>query len=245
MLVGSADVDVLAQDAAVIHAFNKDAVVFDDLVCFQMTAEMHNQAREPVLPPALHPTVPPALSIQVWQIGRSPFGAFNMALARVSCRSGVRARGFTTQVLTSTDEATEGMRTTFGSPARQGDIDFRHSYHGVDITVRTGNSGILKISALDPEPMDLNDVQYTGTLNLANTPNGLRLVQLEAHHDATRVERLQAKLRHFDAAAWGNPLLDPYRVVSASIATETVTFPAIRFVCKVDETAFTGTEPVS
>jgi len=40
-------------------------------------------------------------------------------------------------------------------------------------------------------------------------------------------------------------LLDPYLVVSSSLALETVTFPPIRFVCKVDELAFTGTEAVA
>jgi hypothetical protein len=33
--------------------------------------------------------------------------------------------------------------------------------------------------------------------------------------------------------------------VSASIAVEQVTFPAIRFVCRPDELAFTGTETVA
>jgi len=93
--------------------------------------------------------------------------------------------------------------------------------------------------------MDVHDVQYTGTLNLAHTPNGLRLVQLEADHEATRVERLTARLASFDGAAWGNPLLKPAAVVSSSLALETVVFPAIRFVCKPDELAFTGTESVA
>ena len=92
--------------------------------------------------------------------------------------------------------------------------------------------------------MGLNDVQYTGTLNLAHTPNGLRMLQLEASHQASRVERLSSRLLEFVPAAWGNKLLAPYYVVSSSIANETVTFPPVRFVCKADELAFTGTEQV-
>ena len=93
--------------------------------------------------------------------------------------------------------------------------------------------------------MDVHDVQYTGTLNLAQTPNGIRLVQLEADHTATRVERLTARLLRFDAAAWGNALLDPYVVVSSSLAGETIVLPPMRFVCKADELAFTGTETIA
>jgi len=57
-------------------------------------AEMRKSAREAVLPPSLHPTIPPALSIQVWRVAESPWGAFHWALTRISCRSGVRCARF-------------------------------------------------------------------------------------------------------------------------------------------------------
>ena len=94
MLVGTADLDQLAQTAATIDTFPIEALRLEDVVCLQLTAEMHNQAREAVLPSSLHPTVPAILSIQVWQVGASPWDAFALAFARVACRSGVRARGF-------------------------------------------------------------------------------------------------------------------------------------------------------
>ena len=92
--------------------------------------------------------------------------------------------------------------------------------------------------------MGLEDVQYTSNLTLAHSPNGLRLLQVEATHAASKVDRLQGSLAVFDGAAWGEPLLCPYRVVSASLAQELVALPALRFVCKPDELAFTGTEPI-
>jgi len=246
MLVGTASIEVLMQlqPTATIDRFVSEAIQFDDVVCFQMTAEMRNRAREAVLPPSLHPTIPAALSVQVWSVGRSPWGAFRMALVRAACRSGVRARGFTLAAHTSSMESCDGIRSAFGFPARQAEIALRHGYDGVDASVIVEGREILQIHALNPEPMGVDDVQYTGTLNLAQTPNGVRLVQLEADHTASRVERLAARLSTFDASAWGNPLLDPYVVVSSSLSMETVVFPPIRFVCKVDELAFTGTEAV-
>ena len=65
-----------------------------------------------------------------------------------------------------------------------------------------------------------------------------------ARPNKQRIERLTARLLHFDATAWGNPLLDPYNVVSSSLAAETIVFPPLRFVCKADELAFTGTETI-
>jgi len=245
MLTGTADVDALLAGAATIAEFSPEALALEDVTCFQVTAEMRNRAREAVLPPSLHPTVPPALSLQVWDVGTSVWGPFTLALARVSCRSGVRARGFCTAALVSSERACAGLRATFGFPARVAEPRLKVTYLGVDVSVKERGRDVLGVRALDPEPMGNDDVQYTGTLTLCHTPLGARLVQVEAHHEATRVERLTAELTAFDAAAWGNRLFDPYLVVSASVATEAVTFPPVRFVCKADELAFTGTEAVA
>lgn len=244
MLVGTADLATLARRAATLPTYLHEAVELTGVDCFQLTAEMRRSAREAVLPPALHPTSPASLSIQIWNVGDSPWGAFSLAFCRVSCRSGVRARGFTTAAIASTQESVGGLAATYGFPCRIGNVRMRRNYDGVVANVVEGEREILSVTGLDPDPMSVDDVQYTGSMNLANTPNGLRLVQVEADHVATRVERLAGRILCFDGAAWGNPLLDPYRVVSASIAVGKVTFPPVRFVCRPDELAFTGTEAI-
>ena len=246
MLVGTADTAALVERlaTATIDRYRAEAVVFERVACVQLTAEMRKSAREALLPKSLHPTNPPALSLQLMDVGASPWGAFRVVIGRISCRSGVRARGFTTAAFASTRESCEGLRSVFGFPARVAGIEMRHGYDGVDATVALDGKTILGLAAIDPEPMDVHDVQYTGTLNLAHTPQGLRLVQIEADHEATRIERLRARLVAFDGAAFGNALIVPAFVVSASLAQERVVFPPIRFVCKPDELAFTGTESV-
>ncbi|MEM8766930.1 MAG: hypothetical protein AAGE43_05775, partial [Pseudomonadota bacterium] len=97
----------------------------------------------------------------------------------------------------------------------------------------------------DPEPMALDDIQYTGTLNLAHTAKGLRLMQVEMSAASTRVERLSARLEGFDGAAWGDALIAPTQVIAASVANLRAEFPPVRFVCLPDELAFTGTEAVA
>ncbi len=132
MLVGTATPDELLADqsTATIASFGADAVRLDDVACFQMTAEMRNGAREAILPPSLHPTIPAALSLQVWVVGASPWGAFRMAIARASCRSGVRARGFTLAAYASDADACAGLRAAFGFPARTAAITLRCGYDG-------------------------------------------------------------------------------------------------------------------
>lgn len=245
MLVGTADVTALASGAAKVSAFHAESVDLQNVVCFQLTAEMRNSAREAVLPPALHPTIPPALSVQAFEVGDSPWGAFHLAIVRISCRSGVRARGFTRGAVVSTAAACEGLRGSLGFPARTGQIAFRHGYDGVSIAVADGSGEILKIEAIDPEPMASDDVQYTGTLNLAHTPLGLRLIQVEMSAHATQVDRLSARLAGFDGEAWGDRLLVPSRVIAATVSRLDAAFPPVRFVCKPDQLAFTGTEAVA
>lgn len=245
MIVGTSSIDTLAASAATIDQWLEHPIELGDVECFQLTAEMRNTAREAVLPPALHPTVPPGLSIQALNVGVSPWGEFLMVVTRVTCRSGVRARGFTTQLIANSTQAAAGLSANFGYPAVVGNVTMRRHYDGVDLDVHVDDASVLSITALDPDPMGIDDVQYTGTLNLAHSPNGLRLVQVEANHSPTRVERLTSRINTFDGQAWGNPLLDPYFVVSSSIALETISMPAPRFVCKPDELAFTGTEKIA
>lgn len=245
MISGTASIDTLAQGAATITEFSPDDVLLGDVECFQLTAEMHNQSREAVLPAGLHPTIPPAISLQAWNVGSSPWGAFSMAMVRVSCRSGARARGFTVGTVATVEAAVEGLRSTFGFPARLGEVQFRRSYDGVDLEVRLDGNTIAAATGLDPDPMAKDDVQYTGSLTLAATPLGRRLVQVEARHDTTREERLSSRLRSFDGAGWGQPLLDPYYVVASSVTLSDVVMPAVRFVCDPEKYAWDGTESVS
>ena len=132
----------------------------------------------------------------------------------------------------------------------------RRHYDGVDLTVapagetsngalaRDSAGAMLQLSALDPDPLSVGDLQHVGSMNLAHTPLGLRLVQIETHHEPSRVERLAARIDAFDAAAWGQPLLDPYWVVSCSVSLEDIEIPPIRFVCDPAKPAAEGTERV-
>lgn len=239
MITGTASVDALANGAATIEEWATDSVELGQVECFQLIAEMRSTAREAVLPPGLHPTIPPALSIQGWNVNDGPWGSFCFVHTRVSCRSGVRARGFTTAAIATTQAAVDGLGAQFGFPVRLGSAALRRHYDGVDLSADG-----LTVTGLDPTPLGSSDVQYTGTLNLADTPSGIRLVQVETNHSGDRVERLQGRILAFDPGAWGNELLSPYHVVSSSIAVETITLPAVRFVCRADELAFTGTEKV-
>ena len=252
MISGTASVDELAARAPEIAEFGTESVQLGGVTGLSLVAELRRPAREEVLPPGLHPIVPPAMSLLAWNVGESPWGAFSAAFVRVVCRSGARARTFCVGAAASTTSSVEGLRAQFGFPARQADVSLRRHYDEVNLRVSAeadGSEGgaagpMLELSALDPDPLSVGDLQHVGSMNLAHTPLGPRLVQVETHHELSRVERLAARIDAFDAAAWGQPLLDPYWVVSCSVSLEDVEIPAIRFVCDPALPAAEGTERV-
>jgi hypothetical protein len=247
MLTGTADADQLADriPAATIESWSAEPVELGPVTVLQVIAELRRPGRDALLPPALHPTDPPALSVQAWRVEDSPVGPFAFAHTRLSCRSGVRARGLTSAAFATSPDATELLRHRFGYPCRPGQVDLDAHYDGCDLTVTVEGRPVLVVAALDPQPLGADDVQYTSTLNLAHTPNGLRLVQVEAHHEADSVERVDARIVRFDGEPWGDARLDPYHVVTTTIARDRrIAMPPVRFVCRADVSAFEGTESV-
>ncbi len=241
MLSGTASVESFAGAAAVIPAWSHEAVHLEEVICFQLVAELRRSGRADLLPPGLHPTDPPSLSIQAWTVSSSPWGAFSWAFTRISCRSGVRARGFTRAAVVSSQAAADGLAAVLGFPTRVGTVALAHHYDGVDLAV----DDTLRLRGVDARPLGVDDVQYTGTMNLAETPLGLRLVQVETDHDASQVQRMLGHIDRFDAAAWGDLRLDPYTVIAATVAQDrSITIPALRFVCRPDVSAFEGTERI-
>jgi hypothetical protein len=70
-------------------------------------------------------------------------------------------------------------------------------------------------------------------------------VQIEYDVAVARAERLRPVLQVFDAAGFGmHPTVKPYHPVSASFALGAIELHRLRFVCRPEELAFTGTESV-
>jgi hypothetical protein len=145
------------------------------------------------------------------------------------------------------EAACDALRARWGFPARLGVVMLHRHYDAVETTVAIDDDDtVLAIHGADPEPLDGGDVQYSGSVALAHTPRGLRLVQIEYDITPSRAERVRPQLRAFDAARFGaHPSVEPYYPVSASIVTATVKLQPLRFVSRPDELAFTGTEPVA
>ena len=101
---------------------------------------------------------------------------------------------------------------------------------------------VLDLRSRDPEPLAPGDVQYMANMNLAHTPRGPRLLQVDPSYAIARAERGAPIVEAFDAEAWGNAAIEPVYPIAASFCVGDVTLPALRFACLPDTLAFQGTE---
>jgi hypothetical protein len=245
MLTGTASLDELVAHAATMPNFDTEALTLPEAVVFQAMFESRIAGREASLPPSLHPTGVPTFVMQVWQCPESPWGPFSLAQGRVGARSGLRPRGHLQACVVDSDDAAHALRARWGFPARPGTVRLRQHYDAVEASVEVDDTIVLSVRGTDPEPLGTGDIAYSQTVSLAHTPRGLRLVQIEYDVAVTRAERLHPRLDGFDAAAFGmHPTVQPYYAVSSSIAHGAIELHRLRFVCRPEELAFTGTEPV-
>jgi hypothetical protein len=244
VLNGTADVATLTSRAPTMTSFEATPVTFAGVEVLHATFEMRWAARQVTLPPGLHPTNPPIVVFLAWRVPESPWGPFSLAQVRVGCRSGVRPRGLVAGCVNDNPVAAAALAEGWGLPGRTGTVELRRGYDAVELEVVVDDRLVLGLVARHPDPLAPADVQYTVTMTPANTPKGLRLVQVEPEYRLARVERLRARLSGFDPAGWGSEALAPSTAVSATIGVGDVTLPRLRFVCRPDVLAFEGTEAV-
>jgi acetoacetate decarboxylase len=244
VLLGTADVAALAQGAPVMEALDTDALVLPQATLLHAAYEMPGATRETLLPPALHPTDPPLVGWTVVASDAGPLGPFAMAALRVSCRSGVRPRGFLVCAVVDSDAAARALAARWGFRCRAGEVRLARHYDAVGATVRVDGRTILELALRDPDPLGPHDVQVTASMHLAKTPRGVRLVQVDPTFAIARAERGRPQLAAFEAAAWGDARIAPVHPVSAWTAVADVTLPRLRYLCRPDVWAFDGTETV-
>jgi hypothetical protein len=245
VITGSARVEDLLAARPRVAGFGAGPVALPGAEVLQAMFEMPVSAREAVVPPGLHPTNPALCVIQAWRCPESPWGAFSLAQVRAETRSGLRPRGFVVGAVCDNDRAADALATDFGFPAQPGEVLLRRAYDAAWLEVGVAGRTILALEGMDPEPLLPQDLFYAVTLNLAETPRGPRLLQVEPEFSVARAERLRPRLLSFHPEGWGDRHLDPYFAVSASLASADIVIPRMRFVCSPDVLAFSGTEKVA
>lgn len=244
MLIGTANVEALASRAPVMERLGGEPLACEQADVLLVMYEIATLDREAMLPPALHPTDPPIVTWLFYRCPASPWGSFAMAQTRIECRSGLRLRAFLVSAVIDNPHAATALSKHWGFATQSGQVELHRHYDSTQATVIASGRTILDVIVSDPTPLSAADLQYVANVNLAHTPRGLRLVQVEPRYQVHRVERGRPRVLAFDGAAWGDARVQPVYPVAASLAVADITIPPIRFVCRPDVLAFDGTEAV-
>jgi hypothetical protein len=243
-LFGSLDTTALLAGAPEMKDLTTDALVLPSVEILHLLHEIDSGPMLELLPPSLHPTLPPTISVIVWRARGTELGTFTMAQVRIGCRAGVRPRGFLLASVVDDVDAGNLLASRWGYRTDDGTPKLQVSHDRIRATVERDGRTILDVSLIGPEPISGGDIQYVANMNLAHTPDGPRLVQVDPEFEFTKANRGKLQLDVFDAAAWGDARIVPSWPVSTSVATANVTLPKLRYVCKLDVPALQGTETI-
>jgi hypothetical protein len=244
MLVGTGDVAELARRAPRLDAFPSESLVLPDVEILQATFELEGQGIESFFPPGLHPTLPVLAVFAFWRATEGPLGAFTLAQLRLSCRSGARPRQLLVASFVAGERARAELNARFAFAAQAAEVTLARFYDRAEARVVRDGAKLVEVHAGAPLPLAASDLQFFASIHPAQTPKGLRLVQIDTEYAIARAERGRPVLDAFDAAAFGQPQLRPAYPVAASVALGDITLPRVRFAVRPDVLAFEGTEAI-
>ena len=242
MLISTADVEALGRAAPTLLAFDTAPLALEGVETLLFFSEIERAGSDALVPPGLHPTLPPAVTWLVQRVPTSPWGPFRLAQCRIECRSGLRPRGFLRSGVIDNEKAAGALEAQWGFALGPGAVELSRGYDRVRATVDLEGRRVLELALSQPSPLAPGDIHFAASMHLAQTPRGLRLVQVDPDYQVTRAERGEPLLFEFDAEAWQSPGLCPSLPVAASFSIATMVLPALRFVCRPDLVGFVGTE---
>ena len=195
-----------------------------------------------MLPPGLHPCIPGVIASLHYHFPETELGAFHLITTAMFCRTGAKHRMMTLSAFTDSTKAQTFFREGWGYQLTLADIKLAVHYDKVQSIVSVSDRVLLDVASNDPIALTGPgaSVRYAQTLNLARTPQGLKLIQVDASYDFKSSARGVPKFNVYEGARLGDPHPTPIHPVSGTLARADVVFGAIRFLADPHVTAETG-----
>ncbi len=242
---GTAEPGQLTRYAPTMASLDTEALTLPDVKVLQVVYEIDDAVMADMLPPALHPTIPPTMHVIGMQAEDGPLGPFTLAVVRVGCRAAVRPRGLPTRAVCTPGDAATALRERWGFPIATGEPVLRQRYDRQSIEVSDGNVTVLAAQLIDPVPIGNGDLLYTAGMHVAQVARdgetSTWLVQVDPDFEVSRADRGRAQIDAFDNEFWDAPMLRPVYPIIASYTTANVTLPEIRYICDPKQPAISGT----
>jgi len=248
-LVGSRDISQLATEAPVMPGLDTEPLELPGAQLLQLLYEIDDSGMTSLLPPALHPTIPPTVLITVTNVPESPWGSFALAEVRVGCRSGARPRALLYRAVCNSPQAAEALGARWGYPLVIGEVSLERGYDRVHATAGTPSDGlVLDVTLRNPDPIGGGDLQYISSLHLARILRDgeevVRLIQVDPDFAVSKGDRGRPELATCRLGAFGLEGAEISYAVSASAATVNITLPALRYLVNPEKPPLQSVERV-
>lgn len=245
-IAGTLDLTQRLATAPIASALATEAVILERAEILHLMYEIESAHIDDMLPPALHRTDPPIVTLLAIKATDSALGTFTLAQARVGCRAGVRPRGFVTGGYI--DKATPALAERWGFALEEANVTIDSRYHDVAAIVSVEGRPILQMSLVDPLPLSGAEIQFAASMHPARVQRDgaevSRLIQVDPEMSFHRAARGTLRLDVFEADAWGESRIRPVYPVSAWYALCDLTLPRVRYICDPDVPALQGTEKI-
>lgn len=191
--------------------------------------EIGYQGSLDLIPPAVNPSIPPHVSWLAYQVPDSDLGPFRLVQTRVGCRVGLKPRGLVVGCVCDNPEVAERLTNGWGFPVRSGSVRLSRRADRIELTVEVDGAAVLELDLLGPNVLAGAGVPIAPGLNLAESPRGRQLVQVDPEYVIHSADRGTPRVRSFDAGAWGEPTIRPSWPISGTLLRAEVMLPALRF----------------
>jgi hypothetical protein len=200
----------------------------------QLLFEIDDSTMLNLIPPALHPTIPPTMLVNVIHAPDSPVGPFTLAQVRIGCRSAARPRAFLRRAYCDSQAAIDVLRERWGFAAVQAEVKLEKRHFEVVASVAAEGGTVLGCRMQSPEAISGGDIQYISNVNLARMERDgsvvTRLLQVDPDFIFHSAERGRPVIDTFDAEAWQLAGARPVFPVSASYSIADVQMPHLRYI---------------
>jgi hypothetical protein len=204
---GKQDVQTAISQAPLMSGLGTEAWELKGAEILHLAFELVEEPAQWLIPPALHPSIPPYGTLAVARFPNSPIGPFALAQVRVVVRAGIRPRGYLLQAYTDSEKAASELRTRWGFTIDVGTITIDPRHDRVVGRVQRGGQTILEMELENPEQVSGADVTYLDNLHLARVmENGKEtpvIVQVDPEYVFHSANRGRPRLISLQTEAWG------------------------------------------
>lgn len=206
-LFGKQDVQATVARAPLMNGFGTEAWELKNAEILHLAFEVIEGPAEWLIPPALHPSIPPYATLAVARFPTSPVGPFALAQVRLVVRAGIRPRGYLLGAYTDSEQAANELRARWGFTLGLGTITLQARHDRVIGQVVREGQTILDMELENPEQIAGTEVTYLDNLHLARVmENGKEtpvIVQVDPEYVFHNAQRGKPRLISLQADAWG------------------------------------------